>query len=89
MGEVVDGPTPYRVEVNQPFDRLPQCACDPGTGLTHAQQKVRIAELEAVLREIATMKGSPIGDTGFAVGPLSLFQACQRRARKALKTSKK
>lgn len=45
----------------------------------------QIADLEAALRQIAKMKSEPIGDTGFATGPLALFQACQRIAREALR----
>lgn len=36
---------------------------------------------------IKTMKSEPIGDTGFATGPLALFQACQRIAGAALSNS--
>jgi len=59
---------------------------------TWAQQRdadqARIAELEDALRRIAKMKSEPIGDTGFAVGPLALFQASQRIAREALRKQK-
>jgi hypothetical protein len=54
MGEIVDGPTPHRVTVSQPFERLPQCGCDSGAGLTFREQAQRIAELEAMCREAAS-----------------------------------
>ena len=41
--------------------------------------------LREALRKISGMKSEPIGDTGLVVGPLSLFNACQRIARVALK----
>lgn len=44
-----------------------------------------IARLRAALTEIKKLKSEPIGDTGFAVGPLALLNAAQRIAREALK----
>lgn len=37
------------------------------------------------LEQIKRLKAEPIGDSGFSVGPLSLFNAAQRIARAALK----
>lgn len=41
------------------------------------------------LKEIKALKTEMIGDTGFSVGPLALFQAAQRIAREALKAERK
>lgn len=38
MSNVSDGPKPHRVPVNQPFERLPQHAADPGFGPVTAEQ---------------------------------------------------
>ena len=51
MGKIVSGPEPHRVPVTGPFERVPQCGCDTGTGMTFREQAIRIAELEAALRE--------------------------------------
>lgn len=39
MGNVVDGPRPYRVSVNGPFERLPTCEHDPGIGVAYICDK--------------------------------------------------
>ena len=49
---ILKGPTPYRVPVNQPFQRLPQCGCDSGSGPTFVEQAKHISELEAALRAL-------------------------------------
>ena len=52
MSNVIDGPTPHRVPSKTPFDRIPECACDPGSGMSRAEMLARIAELEAQIAEI-------------------------------------
>ena len=65
-------------------DRTPmQRALDRDTQIEElARENERLRE---ALRKISGMKSEPIGDTGLVVGPLSLFNACQRIARVALK----
>lgn len=57
MADIVDGPKPYRVAVNGPFERLPQCGCDEGVGPTWREQRDRIDELEEALRTVIAWEG--------------------------------
>lgn len=50
----------------------------------HAEDSARIAALEDALRQIATMKPSPIVP-GIVHGPALLLSNCQRIARRALR----
>ena len=59
----------------------------PIAALLEAQ--VETDRLRAALIKIKRMKSEPIGDTGFSVGPASLFAICQRIAREALKNVKR
>ncbi len=71
MGYIVDGPKPHRVPVNVPFERLPQCGCDSGSGPTFTELKERVAELEAALSKIyrETYPGDPVREiAGKALG---------------------
>lgn len=78
--------------------RLDACIAHRRNGLTSSEDlatadmfelcKNRIAALEAALTKIAKMKSEPIGDTGFATGPLALLNACQRLAREVLRKPK-
>lgn len=61
---------------------------DWSTGREIERKDAEIARLRAALDQIKKLKSEPIGDTGFAVGPLSLFNAAQRIAREALKVNK-
>lgn len=65
---------------------------EEGEGKANAELIVKAVNshpaLVKALKEIKGLKPTPIGDTGFSVGPLSLLQRAQRIARAALAQAK-
>lgn len=54
-----------------------------------AEAANEIERLRAALKYVVGLKSTPIGNTGFAVGPQALLDAAQRKARKAISECKR
>jgi len=88
MGKIVSGPEPHRVPVTGPFERVPQCGCDTGTGMTFREQAIRIAELEAALLSAADQIERVYGNLprdGYPGPPITILENMSRAAKGGIK----